>query len=179
MVGVRQIEELWGRWARGKVREKEWGKKGANWWRSTSLSHHSFQGCNCVPLDDERSLVLSFPEPPLCRTVPLSPPLPLLSLPLSAVLSFSACSDPPSRWEFWREGVLDWRNSWPFFSSKERKWPENGKVKCDKRTQLVSKPGGRSNLTSQCLNWGLIVSTEELCLNGFHHSLESAARTWK
>lgn len=169
--------ELRGRWARGEVREKErWGER-PNWWLFASLSRHSFQGWDCVPLDDERSLVLSFPEPPLCRTLPV--PLPPLPLPSSAARSFSACSDPLSeRREFWREGVLGWRDSWPFFSSGER---TNRQVECEKRTQLVSECarclGGRGSLTSQCLHGGLIVSTEELRLNGFHHSLEPAAGT--
>lgn len=91
----------------GSEKRKRWGKKAK---RTTfaSLSQHSFQGWDWVPLDEERSLVLSFPEPPpLCRTVPLPPlpppplmlPQPSLPLPLpppSATRSFSGHSDPLS-----------------------------------------------------------------------------------
>lgn len=87
-----------------------------------------FHWWDWVPLDAERSLVLSFPEPCLCRTVPLllPPPPP----PPSIVHSFSpwSRSDPLSeRREFWRDGVLGWRESWPFFSSevnlgKKKEW---------------------------------------------------------
>lgn len=229
-----------------------------------SLPQHSFQGWDCVPLDDERSLVLSFPDPRLCKTVPLL--LPLL-LPPSAARSFSprSRSDPLSeRREFWREGVLGCRESWPFFSSegpgvksgrkdvkqtteltgvcadisnshcgdivkmwhcgnlpyREKMCPERRKVPITsiikiQRKDLVLVQGrgqacssygyGKSSwmearlcnvpkkdkntticvvctcvmLTSQCLHRRLIMSTQELSLNCFHHSFESATGTWE
>lgn len=94
-----------------------------------SLPQHSSQGWDCVPLDDERSLVLSFTEPGLCKLVPLLLLL-LLPLPPSATRSFStrSRSDPLSeRREFWREGVLGWRDSWPFFSSNGKSGREKVK----------------------------------------------------
>lgn len=106
-----------------KVRSEEEGKE--RMWEGFEIGRGQggdlyilFHWWDCVPLDVERSLVLSFAEPCLFMTVPLLlPPLP--PPPPSTVRSFSPCSDPLSeRREFWRDGVLGWRESWPFFSSE-------------------------------------------------------------
>lgn len=141
----------------------------------TSLPQHSFQGWDCVPLGDASSLVLSFPDPHLCKTVLL-----LLALPLSpsTVCSLSTRSDPLSeRREFWREGVLGCREIWPFFSSEGQKGKSVNQthqwLTCDVCVCVCV------SLTSQCLHRRLIMSTQELSLNGLYHSLESATRTWE
>lgn len=74
------------------------------------------QGWDCVPLE-ERSLVLSLPEPFLWSTLPLPP------IPASPRSHFSPRSPPPSeRREFCRVGVPGGREvSCPFFSSEEKK----------------------------------------------------------
>lgn len=74
-----------------------------------------------------------------------------------------------------------WADATADRSSRLRREPtgrSNVRSACDWRAGECERClGGRGSLTSQCLHGGLVVGTEELRLNGFHHSLESAAGT--